>query len=292
MPGDVSHPPPRERESPLAAPAVDRDQASGAYPSGGNSVANERLQQFYSQAWKGEGYSSEETLRLAKACELVRREASARALGRPWEVLDVGCGVGPLREWLPAGAFRIHGIDLSAEAAEIARGHYDSCHAGDIEDDWPYAAASMDAVHAGAVLEHVIDWHTPLNHANRVLREGGLLVVSVPNLRYWKEILRLVRGRLPLWMSLMGHLHAYTPQFLGNLLTIHGFRVFDVEADRLGIRWLPRHWRRPTRWFAGFGASVILAARLTHRVRIEDQKDAHRYPHYRSVGLRSIEVEA
>jgi 2-polyprenyl-3-methyl-5-hydroxy-6-metoxy-1,4-benzoquinol methylase len=255
-------------------------------------MANERLQQFYAQAWKDEGYSSEESLRLEKACELVRREAQSQSLGRPFEVLDVGCGVGPLRTWLPADDFRLHGIDLSAEAAAIARGHYNTCHAGDVEDAWPFAAASMDVVHAGAVLEHVIDWHAPLNHANRVLRDGGLLVVSVPNLRYWKEIFRLVRGRLPLWMSLMGHLHAYTPQFLAKLLTIHGFRVFDVEADRLGIRWLPRHWRWPTRWFAGFGASVILAARLQRRVRVEDQKESHRYPHFRAVGLRSIEIAA
>jgi 2-polyprenyl-3-methyl-5-hydroxy-6-metoxy-1,4-benzoquinol methylase len=257
---------------------------------GATTVANDRLQRFYAQAWKGEGYSSDEALRLIKACDMIRREAESTATGQPWNVLDVGCGVGPLREWLPASGFRIHGIELSEEAARIARGRYDSCHVGDIGDDWPQAAASMDAVHAGAILEHVIDWHTPLNHANRVLRDGGLLVVSVPNLRYWKEVLRLVRGRLPLWMNLMSHLHAYTPQFLGNLLTIHGFQVLEIEADRLGIRWLPRQWRRPTRWFAGIGSTIIVAARLTRRVRVEDQKEAPHHPHHRPVGLRSIEV--
>lgn len=44
-------------------------------------------------------------------------------------------------------------------------------------------------------MEHVPAWHARLSQANTALRDGGLLVVAIPNLRYWKALRRLLRGR-------------------------------------------------------------------------------------------------
>lgn len=256
-------------------------------------MANDRLQQLYEKAWKGnDTYTDDEQIRLIKACEVMRADARRRTLGRRYEVLDVGCGVGPLRRWLPVEQFCIHGTDLSEEAAGLARRQYDTCRVADVEGEWPHPPASLDAVHAGAVLEHVIDWHAPLNHANRVLRDGGLLVVSVPNLRYWKEIKRLALGRLPHWMAVMEHLHAYTPKFLTQLLALHGFQVESLEADLLNFPLLPSRSRWLTRWLGGFGSVIIVSARLRQRVRAEHDSRAAEFPHHSPAPLHSIVVHA
>ena len=63
-----------------------------------------------------------------------------------------GCGVGPLRRSLGAEEFRITGLELSAEAAEAARANYDACEVCDVESPWPIGPASLDGVHAGAIL--------------------------------------------------------------------------------------------------------------------------------------------
>ena len=254
-------------------------------------MSDRSKRRFYARAWHGdEPYDEKEQVRLIKACEAIRRHAEAVAGGQRYDLLDVGCGVGPLRRWLPAEEFNIVGLEISPEAAEAARANYDACEVGDAESPWPLEADSFDGVHAGAVLEHVLDWHAPLNHANRVLRTRGLIVVSVPNLRYWKEIRRLIRGRQPHWLRSMGHIHGYTPRFLRELVTIHGFEVDCLEADRVNLPLMPRRNRWLERHFAGIGSVLILTAHLARRVRVEDRALAEGFARTEPAALRSIEV--
>jgi SAM-dependent methyltransferase len=139
-------------------------------------------------------------------------------------------------------------------------------------------------------MEHVMDWHAPLNQANRVLRTGGLIVISVPNLRYWKEIRRLIRGRQPHWLRSMGHVHGYTPRFLRELVTIHGFEVDRLEADRVNLPLMPRRNLWLERHFACIGSVLILTGRLARRVRVEDRALAGRFARTEPLALRSVEV--
>ena len=247
--------------------------------------------ELYKQAWHGDKpYDDKELVRLELACHSVREHAAELGLDRPYELLDLGCGVGPLRPWLGPEEFRITGLELSAEAAEAARANYDACEVCDVESPWPIGPASLDGVHAGAILEHVIDWNAPLNHANRCLRDAGLLVAAVPNLRHWKEIRKLIVGKQPHWIRSMAHLHAYTPRFLRELVTMHGFEVTRMEADMVKLPLLSDRWRWVRRVFAGIGSVLILTARLGRRVRVEDAAKAWQFPDHKRLGKRFIEV--
>ena len=202
----------------------------------------------------------------------------------------IGCGVGPLRRWLDAERFEIVGLELSEEAAELARRNYDDCTVGDVEQPWPVADGSFDGVHAGAIMEHVVNWHKPLNHANTALADGGQAVWSTPNLRYWKEIRRLIRGRQPHWIKHMAHLHGYTPAFFRKLVSLHGFTVTNFQADRVNLPLLKWCDRRMSRWFASIGSVMIVTARQSRRVRIEHEDLAHTFPNNTPVGMHAIEV--
>jgi SAM-dependent methyltransferase len=246
---------------------------------------------IYVTAWHGnEPYDAKEAVRLERACELFITHADSLALDRRYRLLDIGCGVGPLRHWLPAERFEIVGLELSEQAAELARTNYDDCTVGDAERPWPVEAGSFDGVHAGAIMEHVVNWHKPLNHANVALAEGGQLVISTPNLRYWKEIKRLIKGRQPHWIKHMGHLHGYTPKFLKQLVSLHGFNVTGLQADRVNLPLLKWCDRTMARWFASIGSVMILTALQTRRVRIEHEDLAHMFPDSKPVGMGGIEV--
>ena len=241
-------------------------------------------------AWHGDRpYRADELIRIHRAAELLHDHAGELSLTRRYELLDLGCGIGPLRPYLPQESFCIRGVEVCREAALIAARNYDSCEAADVEQSLPFPSESFDGAHAGAILEHVIDWHAPLNHINRVLRPGGFLVVSVPNLRYWKEIRRLLRNRQPHWLKDMEHLHGYTPAFLQEMVRIHGFEVAGMEADRVNLPLLPDfRWVRT--FFAGIGSVLILWSRKRRSVRVENRALANQFPEHKSVGLRSIEV--
>ncbi len=246
---------------------------------------------IYVNAWHGEEpYDQAEAIRLERACEMFRKHAEGSRGERRYRLLDIGCGIGPLRRWLDAERFEIVGLELSDQAAAMARENYDDCSVGNVEQPWPVEAESFDGVHAGAIMEHVVNWHKPLNHANTALRSGGQLVVSTPNLRYWKEIRRLVRGTQPHWIKHMAHLHGYTPKFLRQLVSLHGFEVIDFQADRVNLPLLKWCDRKMSRWFACIGSVMIVTARRARRVRIEHEDLAHSFPSNKPVGMHAIEV--
>jgi SAM-dependent methyltransferase len=100
------------------------------------------------------------------------------------EVLDAGCGVGYGSALLAEHARSVVGVDRSAEAIEYARGRYAQSNlefrtADLLELD--EAAESFDTVTSFEVLEHVRDQERFLAGLARVLRPGGVLVLSTPH---------------------------------------------------------------------------------------------------------------
>ena len=98
------------------------------------------------------------------------------------DVLDIGCGAGPLSEKLVERGARVSGFDQSAAMVEIARRRLGSTvdlRVADLADPLPYDDDSFDVACASLVLHYLRDWVAPLSEIRRVLRPGGRLVASV-----------------------------------------------------------------------------------------------------------------
>ena len=125
----------------------------------------------------------------------VRRDIAPLLPPRADHVLDVGCSQGGTLEWLKASgvAARTTGIELDPEAARIARGRVDRLIEGDVDAAFgTLAAGSFDLVLCLDVLEHLVDpWRT-VARLGHVLRPGGTLIVSVPNIRHYSVTLPLL----------------------------------------------------------------------------------------------------
>ncbi len=90
------------------------------------------------------------------------------------EVLDVGCGRKPYRTFIPAE--RYVGLDIDSPATR-ALGAADVLYDG---QRFPFPDASFDSVLCSQVFEHVFTPEEFLCEIRRVLRPGGLLVLTVP----------------------------------------------------------------------------------------------------------------
>ena len=154
-------------------------------------------------------------------------------------VLDVGCGAGAfaatLRDARTDRKLEIWGVELSEAAAAVAAGVCDRVLIGDAVAclrDLP--DARFDCVVMNDVLEHLADPAALLGQARRLLRPGGTLVASLPNVRYFFNVVDLVvHGR---WDYVdegildRTHLRFYTRGSLRRLLEEEGFTVESMQG--------------------------------------------------------------
>ena len=154
-----------------------------------------------------------------------RRVVEKRA--RVGRLIDVGSGDGAFVHHMASHGWDAVGLDFSPAAGELAarRGLRGRFLMGSLADhDLP--SGSFDAVTLWQVLEHIGDPVSMLRRAHALLRPGGLLIASVPNI----EGLSAVLTRERWWgLDVPRHLVHYTPSTLRRVVNESGLRVLDVR---------------------------------------------------------------
>ena len=115
----------------------------------------------------------------------------------------------------------------------------------------PYPDASFDLVTCTEVIEHLEHYRSTLREAARVLRPGGVFVVSTPNVLNLRSRLRYLFfgffnmfGPLRLgddrYHSTHGHINPVSYFYLAHSLSVAGFHDISVSVDKLQRRsWIP-----------------------------------------------------
>lgn len=210
---------------------------------------------------------------------------------QPGRLLDVGCGSGERLALLQSLGWEVVGQEVDSSAAQHARDHYGvDVRIGTLEAIG-LPEASFDAVVANHVIEHVPDPVGLLATCNRLLKDGGLLVVVTPNVDSY--------GRRYFGQSWRGlepprHLYLFTPRTLmaaaekagitasrcetsaanAEILAVGSYDIRAGGHDRLGpgsrlshrIRAFAFQWRAWLVWLLqrGSGEECILWAKKTN----------------------------
>ncbi|HUT35424.1 MAG TPA: class I SAM-dependent methyltransferase [Planctomycetota bacterium] len=148
-------------------------------------------------------------------------------LARPGRLLEVGAGLG---YFLNAAARRgWHAVGL--EVSEFAAGHAQREFGLDVRcqsfDDAAFPDGAFDLVVLRDVLEHTRDPRAVVRHAGRVLRERGVLALSMPNFASLNARLGGLRWR---HLRPAQHLWHFTPGCIARLLCECGFEVAECES--------------------------------------------------------------
>ena len=130
----------------------------------------------------------------------VRRDIEPLLPPHAAQVLEVGCGAGATLHWLKqtGRAGNTVGVELFESAAAVARGRVDELLVGNAETLLPgrFEAGRFDLVLCLDVLEHMIDPWAFMTQVQALLRPGGLVIASIPNVRHLRVVLDLLlRGR-------------------------------------------------------------------------------------------------
>lgn len=132
-------------------------------------------------------------------------------------VLDFGCGLGGMLDGLAALGWQTYGIEPAMKVA-FARHH---------ELTEIPASGEFDVAVLHHVLEHVTDPLTILKQMAGAVREGGVLLISVPNL---DDV--AIHGEMKYCIRAGVHVLAYTSASLAWLTAEAGF---EVVSDRPGL---------------------------------------------------------
>lgn len=161
-----------------------------------------------------------------------RRHEAAYRFVRPLvrdRVLEIGCGEGYGTAYLAAAGAYVVGVDYDRLTTLHAARTYPGI--GFVRGNLaalPVADRSADAVVSLQVIEHVWDHPQFLAECRRVLRPGGVLVVSTPN--------RLTFSPGRDTPTNLFHTHEFTATELGSLVVRCGFRVTDMLGLAAGTR--------------------------------------------------------
>jgi len=150
------------------------------------------------------------------------------------QVLEIGCGRGHTGAMLKRElGCRVTGVELNPEVAAAAETRLDRVIVGDI------AALDIedrfDVVLAFELLEHLAEPEAFLTRMKKLVRPGGRIVLSLPNVGHYSVVGDLLAGRwdyLPIGLLCYTHLRFFTRRTVEDLLERCGFEDFELVAQR------------------------------------------------------------
>ncbi|HNT38930.1 MAG TPA: methyltransferase domain-containing protein [Rubrivivax sp.] len=150
-------------------------------------------------------------------------------------VLDLGTGSGALGRLLQQRGCRVDGLTISSAEYHLARDAYQRLELLDLEDEaWAqrFEAGGYDCIVCADVLEHLREPQRVLQACAGLLRAGGRLLASIPNVAYAGMIVELMHGDWkygPEGLLDRTHLRFFTRRSFSRLLEDEGWQVERVE---------------------------------------------------------------
>lgn len=178
-----------------------------------------------------EMYISKETDYFSLEREVFKKAITENNLN----VLDVGCGTGVLGAFLIKNQkCKVFGVEINEDAFNAAKTNLTDVIKGNIETmDLPYNDDFFDVVVMGDVLEHLINPIGTINKLIEKLKPTGRILITVPNIRYWKTLSDLVFKDLwdyQSWGILdYTHLRFYTKTSIIKMIQNKDIKVIDAK---------------------------------------------------------------
>jgi len=162
-------------------------------------------------------------------------------------ILDAGCGRGFYSHTIALFPFvkRIYGIDINEKYLQVAKTHCTNKKIKLIKSSiysLPFPSNYFDCIVLSEVLEHLTDERKTLIELRRVLKKGGIILLTVPNANYpflWDPLNWILERTMQKhissniwWLSGIwaDHERLYSQESIQSLLKKHRFTVQFIKT--------------------------------------------------------------
>lgn len=168
------------------------------------------------------------------------------------KILEVGCGNGQFSELLKKiRSAEVWGIELNEKAAAIAAQKLDRVICAPFDSQLNLPKNYFDCIIFNDVLEHLVDPFTALLYSKELLSEEGVVVASIPNVRYFDNIWNLLVHKNWQYAECgildRTHLRFFTRRSILETLDALSFNVTTIEGINPVERYHP--WRKRKFYF-------------------------------------------
>lgn len=224
---------------------------------------------------------------------LEHRECQAMTLIEKWQpaegskYIDIGCGDGLFLHAVSVKfgpELSYFGCEYSEHQREkaIARTGFSISHA-DLEEGLSFENSTFDLAYSGEVIEHLYNPDLMLIEMNRILKVGGGLIITTPNLNSWVSRVLFPFGFQPInyecstvsstygyrWLKKLkrqnwpvGHIRLFNRYSLEDLVRANGFEIIATKGAV--FEHIPRPLRTLDKLFSHFpslASGVLILAR-------------------------------
>ncbi|MBN2509658.1 MAG: class I SAM-dependent methyltransferase [Spirochaetales bacterium] len=185
----------------------------------------------------------------------------AKEIGTGGAFLDVGCATGMLLEAMRLRGFKVQGVEVCEPAARWGREHRQiDIYPGPVET-FSCEPGSFDIAHSSHLIEHLTDPVAYIHKMHTLLKTGGYLIVTTPNIDGAQARLFGYQWR----SAIDDHMVLFSKRILVKTLVSQGFSVVKTKTwGGLGAgtcnRVLKALADKAAKRF-GFGDVVIILAR-------------------------------
>ena len=193
--------------------------------------------QYYKQPWVLKLQDTEKATREQRWASLEHRDIldmfNKHIKGEQKRVLDIGCGNGFFLKFMSKNGWNAFGIEPSPTASEYARSLgievFTTTLEEFVEDRWHHY---FDAINLRCVLEHVPNPIETLETCRTLLKDFGMICITVPNdfnalqLQVHKRL-----GKPQWWVAIPDHPNYFDFDRLERLLKRLGFEILLKTTD-------------------------------------------------------------
>lgn len=147
------------------------------------------------------------------------------------DLLELGCADGTFLLKLKNRGFKVTGTDISPAAIRLAKKKGLDVFVCDVSKGIPTKSNKFDIVIATEVIEHIFDTDFFISEIMRILKTGGIVIITTPNINSLVNRIKVLLGMYPNFCEYnineksAGHIRVYNFKVLISQLKNHGFKI-------------------------------------------------------------------